>query len=151
MKEEINLLKLIRKFVIAQLKDLDEKALLHIPKGFANNILWNAGHILTSQQVLHYGLGKQEIKIPKEYMALYRKGTSPKDWLKTPDLEELKVLLISTPEALEKDYQKAIFNDFDSYTTSNGINLRNIEESIAFNNFHEGLHLGIMSSLRKLV
>lgn len=151
MKEEIKLLKLIRKFVFGNLKDLDEKALLHIPKGFANNILWNAGHILTSQQVLHYGLGNQEIKIPKKYMALYRKGTSPKDWTKTPDVEELKALLISTPEVLEEDYKKAIFNDFDSYIASNGIDINNIEESIAFNNFHEGLHLGILTSLRKLL
>ncbi len=151
MKEEIQLLKLIRNFVIKQLEGLDEKALLHIPKGFGNNILWNAGHILASQQVLHYGLGNQEINIPKKYMALYRKGSSPKDWSKTPDVEELKALLASTPQILEADYEKSIFSDFNSYTTSNGISLNNIEESIVFNNFHEGLHLGVLSSIKKLL
>ncbi|HHO55131.1 MAG TPA: DinB family protein [Trueperaceae bacterium] len=151
VKEEIQLLKLIRKFVVTQLTELNEKDLVHIPEGFGNNILWNAGHILTSQQVLHYSLGNQEIKIPKKYMLLYRKGSSPKDWQKTPSVDELTELLLSTPELLEGDYKKAIFNDFNSYTTSNGISLNNIEESIAFNNFHEGLHLGVMTSIRKLL
>ena len=40
---------------------------------------------------------------------------------------------------------------FRALTTSRGFELNTLEDAIAFNNFHEGLHIGSVMSLLKFV
>ena len=41
--------------------------------------------------------------------------------------------------------------EYQQYITSQGFSLNNIEEAIQFSNFHEGIHLGIIMSLKKVL
>lgn len=147
----INQLKSIRKIIVKLSSDLSNEQLLHIPEGFKNNILWNMTHLVVTQQLLHYGLSNQPMLVSDDLVSGNRKGRSPKDWTKTPEIDDIKQLLITLPEQLEKDYESGLFTSFTEYPTSAGITLTSIEDALIFNNFHEGLHLGTIMALRKLV
>ena len=60
-------------------------------------------------------------------------------------------LLDETPQNLKQDYEAGLLSGFRPYTTFTGITLETIEDALAFNNFHEGLHLGTILALRNFV
>lgn len=141
----------IRKLYDRLSNDLTREQLEHIPEGFSNNILWNLGHVVVTQQMLCYGLSGHSLNVPDEMVAMFRKGSSPKLWKTQPDIEAIKALLLELPERFKEDYEAGQFETFKSYKTVTGNVLETIEDGIAFNDFHEGLHLGTILALRKLV
>lgn len=146
----IEMLKQDRALTGRMINDLTDAQLQYIPPGFRNSILWNLGHLIVTQQLLHYRLAGQELHVPASLVDIFRNGTSPADWQSTPDVAYLKELLVSLPEQLHDDYQRGMFTCFQLYTTSTGVTLTDIDDAIHFNNFHEGMHTGVMASIRKL-
>ncbi|MCB0643278.1 MAG: DinB family protein [Phaeodactylibacter sp.] len=137
-----NLLDLIDNYSLDQLNV--------IPDGFRNNLLWNAGHVLATQQLLTYGLTSQEFGIPQHFIDQFRKGTAPSAPYTSETLSFIKESLIQTVEVLESDYKNGIFEgEFQAYPTSYGVVLHDVVAAICFNNVHEGLHLGYCMALRK--
>ena len=131
---------------------LTPEQLNKIPDGYNNNILWNIGHSIATQQLLVYGLSGEDIQIPKHIIDLYKKGTKPEKPASLEEIEEIKQLLFSTINQLEKDYSEGVFKTFKTYTLStSGGTLHKVEDAIAFNNFHEGLHLGYAMALVKAI
>ena len=45
------------------------------------------------------------------------------------------------------DYQKNLFEKYNTYMTSYGFELFSIEDAITFNNSHESMHLGTVIAL----
>jgi len=82
---------------------------------------------------------------------MFRTGSSPADWSNAPDVSRLLALLVETGPKLKDDYEVGLFANFQSYTTSTGVSLQTIEDALAFNNFHEGLHLGTILALRNFI
>lgn len=140
-----------RSFYVKLTKDLSDEQLLLIPEGFNNNILWNLGHVLVVQQLLSYGLCGLSLNVPEALVAACRPKTSPKNWQAAPERKMLEELLFELAEKFAKDYQAGLFTSFTPYTTSGGFSLSNLEEALSFNYFHEGIHLGTILALRKLV
>jgi hypothetical protein len=151
MERQFDILNITRNNILSLLEKLSEEQIIVVPPKFNNNILWNAGHVLNSQQRLCYGLTGNPLYIPESYGPLFSKGSSPKDWKETPPIGEIKRLLMETTPLLKEDYHKGIFKNFKEYTTSYGYTLRSAEDVICFNNVHEGVHFGVMMALRKLV
>jgi hypothetical protein len=60
-------------------------------------------------------------------------------------------LLTDTILWTQEDYDKGLFVNFTPYTTSAKVTLSGINEAIAFNLYHEGLHYGSVLALKKLV
>ena len=147
----IKLLQDERKLMINAVKDLTVDQYLKIPEGSANNILWNLGHILATQQILHYMLSRVEMRIEKEIVSMFRTGTSPAYWKSTPDVNKIKELMIEIPELFLEDYRNGIFIEFRPYKTSTGFELTSLEDALSFNHFHEGTHLGIILGLIKKI
>jgi hypothetical protein len=140
------------RLLMARLVDsLSASQLTQIPDGHRNNILWNLGHVVVTQQRLHYRISDLEMYITSEMENACRSGTSPADWGETPDFATLRRWLEELPGRLQEDYDAGSFGGFREYTTSTGIRLRTIEEAIVFNQYHEGVHMGVMMGLRKLV
>jgi hypothetical protein len=132
------------------LAGLPDEAMFLIPAGFDNNIAWNLGHIIVSQQSLHYRLSGLPTATTRDDIARFKTGTSPADWTDNPDINRLLALLDETAAALPRDYEAEIFGGFQPYTTSTGIALNTFADALAFNNFHEGLHLGAILALKNL-
>ncbi|MFN2136042.1 MAG: DinB family protein [Candidatus Promineifilaceae bacterium] len=140
-----------RQLIRAALIGLSEDAYLQIPPGYDNNIAWNLGHIVVTQQALHYRLCGLPTVTTREDIAMFKTGSSPADWREVPDISRLLVLLEETAPQLQADYDAGRLASFKPYTTSTGIALSSIEDALSFNNFHEGLHLGAILALRNLV
>jgi DinB superfamily len=122
-----------------------------IPEGFSNNLIWNIAHVVVTQQLLVYKLSGLPMMVSDEIIEKYKKGSKPEHNVTQAEVDEIKSLLFSTIEKTKEDYEKGIFKNYQEYPTSTGFVLKNVEDAIAFNNFHEGLHIGILMSLRKLV
>ena len=52
---------------------------------------------------------------------------------------------------MQEDYAKGLFKDYTEYTTSANVTLSSVDDAIIFNVYHEGLHLGAILSLLKVV
>ncbi|MDV7186248.1 DinB family protein [Lutibacter sp. TH_r2] len=151
MTSKFDVLKKSRILTLKVIEGLTVKQLNIIPKGFNNNIAWNIGHLVVTQQLLCYKLSGLECNVSDEMIANFGKGSAPSYTVSEEEFNTFKKLLVELPILLEEDYTKGIFKNYADYTTSVNITLTNIEEAISFNNYHEGIHLGIILQLKKLV
>ena len=133
------------------LKQTPREQLARIPKGFNNNIWWNIAHVVVTQQLLLYSLSGLPMGISGELVARYRKGSFPEGTPSEEEVREMERLLMGTLEQAHRDFVGGKFKTFKEYTTSVGVTLRSPEDALAFDVFHEGLHLGVIMSLKKLV
>jgi hypothetical protein len=122
-----------------------------IPEGFNNNLIWNIGHVIAVQQRLVYGLSGLQMNISDELFQKYKPGTIPKNDEPMATVELFKELLSSTIDQTIADFEAGEFNDYTEYSTSKGFHLASVEDAIAFNNYHEALHLGTMVSILKFL
>ena len=138
-----------RRLISRVIQNLSDEQLLIIPDEYKNNILWNLGHIIITQQFLHYTLSRVEMRVTKELVMLFRTGTSPAIWEKQPNIEEIKSLFIDLLDKFIEDYRNDLFTEFRPYKTSTGISLNDFEQAVAFDHFHEGTHAGIIMGIMK--
>jgi len=137
------------------LKTLDAYSvedLNRIPEGFNNNLIWNIGHVLATRMLLTYGLSGKPFPVDTYWIDNFRKGTKPEALVSAERIEELKSNFQSSLDQLKDDLGKPkFFNDYKSYTTSTHFSLDGVEQAIAFAGFHDGVHLGSVLALRKLI
>lgn len=146
---EVN--KTSRTIFLEILENYSLEQLNKIPEGFSNNIIWNIGHVIAAQQSLVYRLSGLPLHVSDVFIEKYKKGTKPEAAVSETEVTEIKELLSATLMQCHKDYTEGIFTTYQEYTTSMGITLRSVEDALHCNNFHEGLHLGVIMSLRKFV
>lgn len=141
----------IREVLLKVLDNHSLEQLNKIPTGFNNNLIWNMAHCVASQQALVYKLSGLQSVVSEEFIAKYRKGTKPEGDVSQAEVDEIRTLLSTTLHQVEQDFENKIFVNYNEYTTSLGFTLRNIDDALSFNNFHEGIHTGIVMSIRKFV
>jgi len=122
-----------------------------IPQGYNNNIFWNIAHLVATQQILVYKFSDVPALVSDEIIAKYRKGTKPEGDVTQAEVDEIKELLFTTLDQTKKDYEAGVFKTYNSITTSMDSTLTNVDEAIAYNNFHEGIHLGSVLALRHAI
>jgi hypothetical protein len=122
-----------------------------IPPGFRNNLCWHVGHVIVTQQLLMYKNSGLPTKVPSEIINGFRKGTQPDGKIGPEAWSSLTAQLRSTVNEVWQDYHAGVFANYEPYPTSYGYQLNDIEDAIAFNNVHEGLHLGHAQAMRHLV
>ncbi len=149
MQEHFTNLRATRKNVSIVVEGLTLEQLNTIPDGFNNNIAWNIGHIVVTQQLLVYALSGAKTIIPSETIDLFRKGTSPEGKVTQEQMDEILSYMESTIDQTEKNLAAGVFGDYKEYPTSYGITLHNLEEAIIFNNMHEAMHLGYIMAMRR--
>ncbi len=142
---------IIRKKLLNYLESTNLEKQLIVPKGCNNNMLWQIGHCVVSQQRLMYSLSGLPITVSDSYSANFKIGSSPKDWLETPDIEEVKTSLIETVDILKRDFENDLFKEYKAYTTSASITLNNIHEAFVYSNYHEGMHVGNLEIFKRIL
>ena len=143
--------RITRNNILGLIDELSVSQLNAIPEGFNNNIIWHIGHLLATQQLLTYGLSGIDFLLSDNIIEEFRKGTKPEKEYLEDDIEELKFVFIEVITETEVDFNEGVFKTFNSYPTSFGITLETVSDAITFNNVHEGLHMGLIMSMRKLV
>jgi hypothetical protein len=151
MKTQFDILKKSRQLTLKVINDLTLEQIHTIPDGFKNNIAWNVAHLVVSQQLLQYKLSGLDCLVPDELIEAYRKGTFPTKNFTEEEFEEVTDLLAGLPDTLEEDFNEGIFEKYTTYETSTGYILDSFEAAVNFNNYHEGIHLGIILAIKKLV
>lgn len=140
-----------RKSIVYLTENLSEEQLNKIPKGFKNNIAWNVAHLMVTQELLCYKLSGLNGTIKDDVIDKFRKGTKPNQIVTLQEFELIKTHFLDLTKKLEDDYNKGIFKSYNNYTTSLNVELKSFEDALTFNVFHEGIHLGIILQLLKLV
>ena len=141
----------VRRNLLEILQNTSTKDLLLIPDGFNNNIYWNIAHCVATQQLLHYYLSGNPFRIDTYWIETYKKGTLPNLNVQQSEVDDLAFLLTETSKVLMKDYDDDFFPDYTSYTTSFGLDLKNIQDAIIFNNMHESIHLGYAMAQKRAI
>jgi len=147
----VSLIESTRQRMLKMAEELPTEKLLRIPAGFRNNLLWNLGHVMAVQQNLCYETSGFPVRVPTYLLASFRKGTHPGEWAGTMDLEDIKTWLLESVKSLREDLHKNIFMTLAPYQTGTGVKLASISDVLSFDAWHEGMHLGIMMSMLKLV
>lgn len=137
------LLKFLENYTLEQLNK--------VPEGFANNLIWNIGHVVVVQQMLVYKLSGLNMMISDEMVDKYKRGTKPEIDVTQAEVEEIKKLLFSTLEQAKEDFANDIFDEYMEFTTSLGFLIKSAENAMEFSNYHEGVHTGIMMQIKKFI
>lgn len=140
-----------RENFVALVESYPVDTLNRIPEGYNNNLIWNFGHVIVTQQLLCYKLSGLKMYVSDEQVNTYRKGTRPEKEISEGEILKLKQLALETVDHLQNDLDKGAFSNFHEYTTSFGVTLRSLDEAIHFNSLHETLHLGYAMAMRKML
>lgn len=140
-----------RKILRSFLENLPLETLNKIPEGFNNNIIWNIAHTIVTQQILVYRLSGLPMVLSNEMIETYKKGTKPTKDLTQAEVDIIKGLLFSTIEKTKEDFENKVFTEFETYTVTTKNILTKVEEAIDYNSFHEGIHLGYILALKRVL
>jgi len=151
MRTEFDILIKARALILKEIDGLSIAQLHKIPEGFKNNIAWNVAHLVVTQQLLQYQFSGLNCLVPDDLIEENKKGTFPTKTFTEEEFEEVKELFEALPETLIEDFEAGIFENYEEYPTSTGVVLDSIETAITFNNFHEGIHYGIIRAIKKFV
>ena len=140
-----------RKNILRTVDGLTEKEINTIPEWFKNNIAWNLGHILVTQQLLFYSMSGITPKVSKNMIEKYKKSSRPTETISIKEFEEIKEQFISSIDKAEEDYNAGLFSGYQPYQTSYGFYIKTIEDVIQFIFAHDAFHWGVMASIRKVI
>lgn len=144
-------LRITRAHMLRELEGLSHADMLVIPEDRDDNIIWNVGHLLCSLSRLVYVFSGHPLPIPEEYLAAFGKGTNARDWEADPKVEEVLERFKSMPAQIESDYLAGRFTDYKPLQITPLDTIDSVEEAVAFHSFHEGLHIGIIITLKELL
>ena len=151
MRQTLDITRTSRTIVSQMLAGHTLDQLNTIPEGYNNNLIWNIAHIIVVQQMLVYKLSGLPMMISDEMVEKYKKGTKPEHIASQAEVDEIQLLLMETINQTESDLENKIFSNYQEYPTSAGIVLKSASDAIAFNDFHEGMHIGVIMSIRKFI
>ncbi|MEP6597573.1 MAG: DinB family protein [Ginsengibacter sp.] len=151
INKSIDTIQQTRKMFLKLMEDLSIDSLNKVPEGFTNNIIWNFGHAIVSQQIICYKLATLPLKIDESYILKYSKGTKPETFLDENELAFLKEQAVVLIDELITDIENNEFNNYSSYTTAFGVELNSVNDAIKYLTMHEGLHLGYAMALKRSI
>ena len=151
MTKAIEILKQPRIKILEELQNFSLDQLNDTPAGFNNNIIWNLGHMIAAQQGICYARSGVDKLVSDEFFMAYKPGSKPEKFIDQAEYETIKELLLSTLDQLETDLQNNLFVNYTPVMTRYNVELTNISDAVEFLPFHEGLHIGYIMSLRKVV
>lgn len=141
----------IRKFTLATIEGLTTEQLNKIPEGYNNNIIWNVAHMIAAEQGVCYLRAGIPTVIPEHFYTAFKPGSKPAGLVSSEQIEAIKELLLSSLVSLESDLIERKFENYTSWATRYGVEMNNIDDALNFLPFHEGMHLGYIMALKRLV
>eukprot|EP01133_Synstelium_polycarpum_P009487 gene9487-11102_t len=78
----------------------------------------------------------------RQFMESFKIGSSPGSWKITPDVNEVKHLLIDTVNHLESDLESRLFINYEPFELPIGFQVKNHVQALQAANYHEAEHSG---------
>ncbi|MFD0749798.1 DinB family protein [Mucilaginibacter calamicampi] len=132
-------------------KELSIAQLNEIPAGFNNNIAWNMAHLIATQQIVCYRRAGIDTVVDAEFVDTYAPGTRPERFITEEEVLRIVELFSTSLDRYELDMHAGLFNNYTAWTTRAGVDVNNINDADAFLPYHEGMHVGYIMALKKLV
>lgn len=151
MQKRLDTLLKSRELTLKVIDSLTNEQLNKIPEGFKNNIVWNIGHLVVTQQLLCYKFSGLDCLVSEVLINKFKKGSAPSAIVSSEEFETIKKYFLKFPIVLDQDYSNGIFKNYTEYTTSVNVTLTAIDDAVDFNLLHEGIHLGVILQLLKFV
>lgn len=104
---------------------------------------------MVTQQSLVCDLSGVPLRISDEYVWKFGRGTVPDGMAR--EEETGAGFLISMGEWTQQDDNNGDFQKYGEFTTSNKVTLQSLEDAMRFNNYHEGLHPGVIRFIKKTI
>lgn len=118
------------------------------PRGFNNTIHWQIGHILTASEYFLIELPSEVNHLPPNYRELFGADTKPDDWQgKVPAVDQLvtqlKEQLVRMRQISPDQFNQNLANPRHGFKT--------LGDSAAFSVLHEGLHVGKIEEMKRVI
>lgn len=151
LEKQLEIMRQPRVSILKTLEEFTLDQLNVIPAGFNNNIIWNLGHMVATLQKVCYLKAGLDDMIEESFYKRYESGSKPEAPADEQEYQLIKTLFMTSLDKLGEDYKAGIFGNYPEWTTRYGATVGNIDEALAFLPFHEGLHIGYIMAMRKLV
>ncbi len=153
MEKSLNIIKGARNYITNLIEEFSIEQLNEIPEGFHNNLLWNFGHIISVQQSLCYLNSNVPPIVEMDVITKYKSGSKPDGAAGVEEYDKLKGYLFSTIDQLEEDKQNGLFKTYNGFGLKSyaDVRIENIDDAIRFVAFHDGLHVGYMMALKRVL
>jgi hypothetical protein len=151
MNQKLEIIRKTRRFLLESIKDLTNEQWNTIPTGFNNNIAWNLGHMVASQQGICYARAGMSVKVPEDFFNSYKPGSKPGRNISEAEIETIKELLFSSLDVFEQDYKNGLWPSYPAWTSRSGIEVDSIDKAVDFLQYHEGLHSGYILTMKRIV
>jgi hypothetical protein len=140
-----------RKFLINLIDGISIEKLNEIPAGFNNNLAWNFGHVIATQQILCYRSAGVKPVIEEEFIDKYKTGTRPEGFIDENEFKVIRQYLLETIDKFEKDSATNMFENYKAFDLKSypGVGIKNIKDAAKFVTFHDGLHVGYSMALKR--
>src|SRR6187402_1339375 len=96
MRTQIEIVRKARSFILGMVNDMSDDQLNKIPPGYKNNIIWNMGHLIASQQDLCYIRSNVPIVVDEGYIKLFKTDTKPQGIISSEAIDTIKKLMLPT-------------------------------------------------------
>lgn len=151
MKESIDIMRGARRFIVNLINGISIEKLNEIPEGFNNNLAWNIGHVVATQQVFCYRNAGAKPLIEDAIIDKYKTGTRPEGFIDEREFKQLLQYLATTIDQFEKDATTDMFADYKAldFKSYPGLRVENISDAAQFVSFHDGLHVGYCMALKR--
>ncbi|KPB03216.1 DinB family protein [Bacillus sp. CHD6a] len=142
----------VRKRTIAALDATTEQLADEMPGNVKNSVRWNLGHIFVSQDTLLYPFLGEEHHVPKDYLELFARGSSPHQWkTEVPTLQEIRNYLVEQPNRIQKEFTGKLEEPIQQPFKLGEYELTTLGELLNFSIWHEGLHQGAINTIKRAV
>lgn len=150
--ETFHQLNYARTSTIIGLSNIDESFWDEQPDGYPNTVRWNAGHVFVTAEVFLNKADKTyEIAHP-DWVSFFIDGTRPSEWNETPpSKDEIIAALKEQEERIVNHFNGKLKKKADEVQTFHALSLDTAEAALQFLIWHEGIHLGIIKSLKLAV
>lgn len=122
-----------------------------IPSGFNNNIVWNVAHVISIQQFITYGLTNTPYFVNEDFVSSFTRGTKPSMYYDNVFIESLKTLLFTSLDDLHYRCQHSPDMVFHPFMTAIKFEITDLMSALAFNQYHEAIHMGAVMNMRKFL
>jgi hypothetical protein len=132
-------------------KELSIEQLNEIPTGFNNNIIWNMGHLIATQQIVCYRRAGADTVVDAEFVDMYAPGTRPERFITEEEVLRIQELFFTSLDRFEVDIHNGVFDNYTQWTTRAGVDITNVNDVDAFLPYHEGMHVGYIMALKRRI
>ncbi|MFD2640005.1 DinB family protein [Piscibacillus salipiscarius] len=138
-----------RSLIVGLLNEIPNDDGYKTPQGFNNNILWNAGHVLVTYEEAFHNFNGASKQLDDKFYSYFSTGTSPNDWNHDdlPTITEVTNLLDQQVKDFQKNWQERLNEPLVKPLEFE----KTVEELLFFLISHECYHLGVMTSMKKVI